>query len=87
MDIIVLSLIPELSLLALNPTAVVFQVSKWYIQLSLNSILAFIELKSLINCYDKEQFATWGCLLRWLSMEVQDVDLEPIHDECQCSKH
>ena len=51
MDIIVLSIIMELSLLALNPTAVVFQVSfaLWHLQLSLISIFAFIELKSLTN--------------------------------------
>ena len=69
MDIMVLSIITELSLLALNPTAVVFQVSfaLWHLQLSLSSIFAFIELKSLTNCYDKEQIATWGSLLRWLS--------------------
>ena len=46
MDIIVLSLIPELSLLALNPIAVTFQVNfaLWHIQSSLNSILVFIYL-------------------------------------------
>ena len=69
MDIMVLSIIPEISLPALNPTAVVFQVSfaLWHLTLSLSSIFAFIELKFLTICYDNEQIGTWGSLLRWLS--------------------
>ena len=84
---ILLCLLPELSLLTFNPTAAVLQVSLalWHIQLSLNSMLAWMELNLLTNSYTKYilqlRVACWGGLA-WRCKTY----LEPIHYEDQCSK-